>query len=259
MPFLKNCLLVAPDTDLYYSSKEIESVVNLLHANLLNGTVHVNDLIDRVRLVQPNLLIISSHGTNEGIALSDGIVGADLLKPILSTAPLECVFLNTCEGYETASRIHNEIPVAFISSIAEVPDREAYVTMSTFAYHLSVGETYRVSWFKSRAASDGDLIFLPNMNYSAKEDESGMFSNKKKEDETTVNRKTDNGDSSDIYEKVRRLEALIYGSERWNSTGILPTLTKLERGFNQIRILLILLLVLISLIITAVIARGWPI
>lgn len=248
MPFRKPCLFIAPATDLYYAPKEAEAVVNLLHANLLNGRVEIGDLIERVRQVQPALLIISTHGNQDGILLSDGVIGADLLKPILSTTPVECVYLNTCESLATAMKIHNELPTAFVSTIAPLPDKTAYVTMEAFAYHLNEGRNYIEAWLRSKTAGNTNFLFLP----SSRVTEPIMAT----EHIYRPPERNSNGEIKDLHEEVDRLATLIYGDEKWNLPGILPTLAKLQKDMQQIRILLGLLVLLACLSLLAV-AVQW--
>ncbi len=256
MPFGKKTLFVAPETDLYYVSKEAESVVNILHANLLNGKVCIDDLVDRVRRIQPNLLIISTHGNQNGIVLSDGIVGADLLKPILGTGDIECVYLNTCDSLNTAIAIHNELPVAFISMIQAVPDITAYVTMTAFAHHLDDGSTYQQAWYKSKPSGDSSVIFLPNIIKAR--------NGRKKTDRTEFimpnpmvpGPRDSNGNISNLSDEVKNLSIIIYGDEKLRYPGMLATITKIERRINQILILTILFIVLLSLVIVYILTRG---
>ena len=258
MPFNKTVLIVAPDTDLYYSSKEVESVVNLLKANLLNGNVEINDLLDRIRIVQPELIIFSTHGTKDGILLSDGIVGANALKPILSTTSVDCVYLNTCDSAITARKIHGELPVTFIANVQKIPDILAYITMASFAYHLSQGKSYQDSWILSRSGSDIDSQYFPSMSSSFGDktmvrDVDDQIRDNHADDHPTVKQ------MSDLSQEVLRLSYLIHGSKEWNLIGILPTIAKLQRDCHQIRLLLILLLVLALLLIAVVGARVMPI
>jgi len=245
MSFGKRTLIVVPETDLEYSSREAERIVNILGANLLSGKVTLDRLIDTIRTFKPQVLIISTHGSQEGILLSDGHIGADLLKPILSTVPIELVYLNTCESYDTANAIYNELPTAFISSIRPVQDRTAYVTMTTFAHHLANGMSYVDAWRKSRAAGDNSFNFWPS---SGLKDQSHMPN---KEPEVRQTTRNGNGEIADLHEEVSRLSYIIFGNDQWNLPGMLPQITKLQRDCNQVRILLILLIVLALLLAAA--------
>ena len=256
MSFDKRTLLVAPETDLYYSGKETEAVVNTLGANLLNGNVEIEDLLDRIRTLQPELIIFSSHGTKDGILLSDGIVGADVLKPILGTTRAECVYLNTCDSSETARKIHGELPVTFIASVQEVPDQRSFVTMSAFAHHLSQGKSYQNAWILSRAGNDVDSQFFPPASNPFRDsDIMGREGETARQYYTGPTKRNGNGEIADLHEEVSRLSYLIYGNKQWNLTGILPTIAKLQRDCHQVRLLLILLLALVALLMA--VAVGW--
>jgi hypothetical protein len=242
MPFDKRVLFVQPETELFYAAKEAEQVINLLDANLLSGKVELDDLINRVRDFQPQLIIISSHGRDDGILLSDGIIGAEQLAPIFSTSDVECVYLNTCSGIRTALQLHIVMPVDFIFSIAEVPDRNAFITMSAFAFHLSEGLAYSSAWLESRGGSGNDFMLLPNVIKMRKPDTG---------DTMTVGRPKLNGDGKleDIHDEVTKLAYVIYGDERSRFPGLIDTVMTLKKDVTFIRMASSVLIVLMALIL----------
>lgn len=246
--FNKRVLFVQPDTELFYAAKEAENVINLLDANLLSGNVHVDDLVDRVRSFQPNLIIISSHGTEDGILLSDGIIDASNLKNIFSTSEnLECVYLNTCSSVQTAVKIHRSLPVEFIFSLSEVPDLHAFVTMSTFAYHLSQGNTYGSAWYDSKGGNGSDFMYLPNMaklqGFGSGEDMSPQ------EDKDTRPKINGDGRLDNIHDEVVQLGYLIYGNEKWNLPGLVNSVASLQRDVSFIKTAVWLLVLLVFLLL----------
>lgn len=252
MPFRKPCLFVAPDTNLYYARVEAETVVNLLHANLLSGKVEIGDLIERVRSVQPQLLIVSTHGSPDGILLSDGYAGADLLKPILSTTPVECMYLNTCESLETAMAIHNELPTALVATIQPVPDKTAYVTMTAFAYHLERGLSYVDAWYRSKAAGNRNFLFLPSAAGGGLPAQAGPAAPPQMSQAILrPPERNGNGEIQNLHEEVERLAIVMYGDDKWNVEGVLPRLAKIERNTQRILTLLGLLFLLGCLLLVA--------
>lgn len=237
-----------PDTELVYARKEAEQVINLLEANLLNGVVHLDDLMDRVRTFQPELIIFSTHGSGDGILLSDGIVGANLLKPILSMSNVECVYLNTCDSILTATRIHNELPVFFVFNVSEVPDRDAFVSMSAFAYHLDKGSGYQTAWFKSKSAGNTDLLFLPSVT------EPNMSKDASKNGSETRGsdghpRINGNGRLDNLHDEVVQLGYLVYGNDKWKLPGLVNTVTSLQRDVSFIKTAVWLLVLLVFLML----------
>jgi len=247
MPYGKRVLFVQPDTDLFYSAKEAEQVVNLLDANLLSGNVDINDLINRVRQYQPQLIIFSSHGTQEGILLSDGIIGAEELAPILGTSTVECVYLNTCNSVKTALKIHGVLPVDFIFTLSGVPDRNAFITMATFAYHLSQGCSYGSAWFESRGGATSDFMLLPNIVLFTKNSGSNVKTNNDNEKPT----KNDNGNGrlDNIHDEVVQLGYLIYGNEKWQLPGLVNSVNSLQRDVSFIKTAVLLIVLLTFLVI----------
>jgi len=245
MAFGKRVLFVQPDTDLTYARKEAENVINLLEANVLQGSVHVQDLMDRVRIFQPHLIVFSAHGTEDGILLSDGIVGAELLKPIISMSDVECVYLNTCDSIGTATKIHNELPVFFIFNVAEVPDQSAFVSMSAFAYHLNNGVGYQRAWFLAKSAGNSELLFLPDMtepNMPKEPQEKPIGINEKP-------KLNGNGRLENLHDEVVQLGYLVYGNERWKLPGLINTVTNLQRDVSFIKTAVWLLVLLVFLML----------
>lgn len=244
MSFEKRVLFVQPDTELVYARKEAEDVINLLDANVLQGSVHLKDLMDRVRTFQPQLIIFSTHGSKDGILLSDGIIGADLLKPILTMSDVECVYLNTCDSIVTATRIWNELPVFFVFNVAEVPDRNAFVSMSTFAYHLDKGLGYQRAWFQSKSAGNTELLFLPSMakfNMQTERPEKPSGNGKSKFN--------GNGRLENLHDEVVQLGYLLYGNDRWKLPGLIDTVTSLQRDVSFIKTAVWLLVLLVFLML----------
>jgi len=246
MTFAKRVLFVAPATDLNYSSEEADNVINTLNANQLSGHVTLSDLLGRIRSYQPIILIISSHGFKEGIQLSDGLVDAGSLKSIITTSPLELVYLNTCESINTALRIHAELPIEFISTIHELPDASAFVTMTTFAHHLSRGESYVDAWYMSKGAGDRSFIYLPKI---VRKD--GYVATS--EVHTQPPKVNANGRLEDPSAELMRLGYLIYGNEKWDIQGLIPRARKLEKDIIFLRITLAILAGLMLLLSLGVI------
>jgi hypothetical protein len=239
MAFNKKVLFVRPETDLFYANQEANEVVNLLGAKLLSGTVTHESLMTSVRQNQPQILIISSHGNDEGILLSDGIIGPELLKPILGMSNIELVYLNTCSSRLTAMKIYNELPVNFICTISKTPDRTAFITMTAFAHHLRNGLDYPQAWFRSRAAGNVNFFFVPKIDMST---EAMTMENFNKDRPPKIN---GNGELENIHEEVVRLSYLMYGNPKWNLQGLIPSIAQMQKDISLIRTLVYILTALI--------------
>jgi hypothetical protein len=239
MAFNKRVLFVAPTTDLFYAAEEANEVVNALGANLLQGRVDHTDLMRRVRTYQPHVIIVSSHGVSGGILLSDGPISAELLKPILSLAPIELVYLNTCQSRLIAVHIHNELPVNFICTISDTPDITAFITMTAFAHHLKSGLTYPQAWFKSKAAGNVNFTYIPKIDMNP------TVNYARDVDPLEPPKVNGNGELENIHEEVVRLSYILSGNPKWNLPGLIPTIAQLQKDISYIRTLVYVLIALV--------------
>ncbi len=241
MAYNKRVLFVRPETDLFYANEEANEVVNTLGAKLLSGSVTHENLMAKVRQIQPQVLIISSHGNEDGILLSDGIIGPELLKPILGMSNIELVYLNTCSSRLTAMKIYNELPVNFICTISETPDRTAFITMTAFAHHLKNGLDYPQAWFRSRAAGNVNFFFVPRIDMST----GTMTMENFDRDKGRPPKINGNGELEDIHEEVVRITYLMYGNPKWNLQGLIPSIAQMQKDISSIRTLVYILTSLI--------------
>jgi len=159
MPSEFRVLLVAPTTDLEYRDEEISSVVNSLRPTLLSGNVDVSDLMEYTNK-KWDLIWFASHGTEEGILLSDGILPAAQLSTIVRSSCADAVFLNTCESLSVAQAINRELGIPLVCTINQTPDREAYITGRTFARNLAESKSVYTAYNRSVSSSDRNYIYL---------------------------------------------------------------------------------------------------
>ena len=159
MPDDMKVLLVAPTTDLEYRDEEIASVVNTLRPTLLSGHVTVSSLMEYANR-QWDLIWIASHGTEQGILLSDGLLPTSQLTTIVRASGAKAMFLNTCASLAVALTIHNELQIAFVCTVQEVPDLTAYVTGRSFARELANTGSVQEAYVRSKPGANTDYIYL---------------------------------------------------------------------------------------------------
>lgn len=159
MPDKLKILLVSPTTELEYRDEEISSVVNALQPTLLSGNVSVTRLMEYANR-RFDLVWFSTHGTKEGVLLSDGILPTSLLTTIIRSSGADYLYLNTCESFAVALAIHEELKVDLISTVSDLPELAAHVTGSTFAECLADTGVVSEAYYCSKPGQNENYIYL---------------------------------------------------------------------------------------------------
>ncbi len=157
---MKEILLIAPDVALKHTSKEVQAIINSgLQAHLLSGEVTVDDIIQAISRQKWRAIWISSHGSAEGVLLSDGLLDLALLAAYVRTAQAEFVYLNTCESYGVAATIQRETRADLICTVGPIDDLVAYSTGALFAHNLVKSQgNYRKAY--ELAKPGGNQVYL---------------------------------------------------------------------------------------------------
>lgn len=129
-------LLVAPRTNLLSVDAEVQAILRSgLNVTPMLGTVEHDDLVNEMQTPK-RVLWLCTHGSKEGVLLSDGILEASLLTS-LARDTFDLIVLNTCDSIGTAQMLQNETGAEIIATITETPDREAFQTGAIFARALA--------------------------------------------------------------------------------------------------------------------------
>ena len=83
---MKTILISPYQRDLTRVPDEVEDVANLLNARIVQGTVDLARFFRELSGGQWELIWIASHGNEEGIQLSDGIISGDTLAAATACA-----------------------------------------------------------------------------------------------------------------------------------------------------------------------------
>lgn len=152
-------LLVAPRTDLVYVDEEVQAIMRSgLDVTPLFGKVTHNDVLREVEKAY-DVLWLCTHGSNDGLLLSDGLLQTSLLVALVREK-FKLIFLNTCKSYEVAQMIQNETSAEVIATIIEVPDREAFQTGAIFARELAQVANFEKAYYRSRPGSNRTYLRL---------------------------------------------------------------------------------------------------
>lgn len=211
-------LLVAPRTELYYSDAEISAVVNALRPDLLHGEVDLTRLLEYTN--RPwDVIWFATHGTEEGILLSDGILSRSLLTTIVRGTDARLIVLNTCQSSRVAHSIYTDLQVDFLCTMQEVPDKTAYVMGARFAQELSKGISPYEAFVRARPGNGAEYVFLSG----------------RKHDMSKTNTSFSESEADEIVRDLQRLVALIDGDPRWNQDGIINNIRQLRDDMEAFR------------------------
>lgn len=154
-------LLIAPSVGLGQADEEVQRVVNWLHPEkVMLGGVTAEEVLDALGTGPYDLIWFATHGTSEGIELSDGLLRTRDLVQLLQGSQVKCIFLNTCSSVAVAIRLHDRIKTAaVVSTSAETDDVVAARTGALFAQYLAQGKSWREAYELSKPV-DADYIYI---------------------------------------------------------------------------------------------------
>jgi hypothetical protein len=160
-------LLVAPPSSLPYVDMEIQRVVTLLSPTLLLGEgATIESFVETTQNDDFDLIWFAGHGTQDGIIMSDGILGGDELTRAVRRS-LPAVFINTCASMLTAISLHSRLGIRVIGTITDIDDEDAYRTGYLFAQSLAAGNSISAAYKDAKPEGDAQFIhFNGNMELS---------------------------------------------------------------------------------------------
>lgn len=215
-------LVIAPRTNLVLVEDEVTAVVNSLHANLLQGVVTANQVLDKISEGW-DIIWFMTHGTEEGIMLSDGPLSAASLTTFIRTAEARLVVLNTCESIGVALDIHNELLTNLVCTLRELPDREAFFTGKQLSLHLARGKSFSQSYLAAKPGQNQNYIFLVG-----KERDSPVA--------TIAPLPPTKAEGGLEYTKqIERLDALVSGNALWGQEGLVNIVRSLLKEVADIK------------------------
>lgn len=160
-------LLVAPrHGNLSGVDEEIQNVLRSgLEVTPLLGVVGLPELMREIRSGQYDVLWFATHGSPEGIQLSDAMLSAEELVPLVRER-FGLVVLNSCSSLLTAQLLQEEANVAVICTLLDVEDRQAYQTGSRLASALYESVTIVAAYLASKPGRNRSYLYLPSLSPS---------------------------------------------------------------------------------------------
>lgn len=154
-------LLIAPRTaNLLYSDAEVQGLVRSgLDITPRIGIVRHEDVLTDIDSDEYDVFWFCGHTTQEGMVLSDGVLSASELTPMIRNR-FGLVVLNTCDSVSTAQMLQNETEAEIIATIIEAPDRLAYQTGTLFARELARSGDVANAYFAAKPGHNRTYVYL---------------------------------------------------------------------------------------------------
>lgn len=153
-------LLFAPRTNLLYADAEVQAILRSGNeVTPVLGSVNRQQFLDEVLRSDADMLWICSHGNEDGILLSDGILSASRLTQA-ARGRYSTVVLNTCNSFKTAQMLQNDTEAEIIATIIETPDEEAFYTGALFAHYLAISGDTALAYDLARPGGNRTYIRL---------------------------------------------------------------------------------------------------
>ena len=131
-------LIIAPThTDLPNATAEVAAIERWHDVRLVSGTVRDSDIADAVEDGPYDVIWWVTHGSDQGVLLSDGWLSIDGVGQYLRTSGAKLCILNTCESEQIALRVVSGSESDIVCTIAPVDNRDAIRLGSLLAGELA--------------------------------------------------------------------------------------------------------------------------
>lgn len=153
-------LLIAPHTTLFYANAEVQAVLRSgLDVTPRIGDVRHVDVLTDVTAGEYDAFWFAGHSTKDGLMLSDGVLSAEELTPLIR-GRFALVVLNSCESEDAARMLQKETEAAVVATVVEVPDRLAFQTGALFAQKLSETGDIPTAYNAARPGNNRTYVLL---------------------------------------------------------------------------------------------------
>lgn len=153
-------LLLAPRTTLFYADAEVQAVLRSgLDVTPRIGDVRHVDVLTDVTAGEYDAFWFAGHSTKDGLMLSDGVLSAEELTPLIR-GRFELVVLNSCDSQATAQMLQNETEAALIATVVEVPDGLAFQTGALFARELAKTGDIPTAYHAAKPGNNRTYVLL---------------------------------------------------------------------------------------------------
>ena len=155
----RKILLIAPDIPSLprlRTDAEVSTIQRNHDTRLLSGVVRSEDVTAAITEDDYQIIWLVSHGIEDGVHLTEEILGVDALIQYAKSESIEMVVFNTCESENLALRVSGEAAVNVICTIATVDNGDAGRLGSLLAVKLTEDIDYREAY---DAVSSGSSLY----------------------------------------------------------------------------------------------------
>lgn len=159
-----NVLIIAPLAPDLPDLRHVESEVAAVEAAFSRSALTLRGEVTRDQVLRVlahgwNIIWVAGHGAQQGIMLSDGLLGLDEAMVLMRQAKPGLVVLNTCESGILGMYLHHELKCPVVCTVAAQGDRIAYITGRLLAQYLADGCDVATAFLRSRP---GELTAAQN-------------------------------------------------------------------------------------------------
>lgn len=246
MAHMKTILFAPAQPDMQFQDEEVATLANTLGAKIVNGIVGLKDIFRELASDAWEIVWFASHGSAEGIHLTDTVLDGDTLSAGLRGTNAKLIVLNTCDSERSAEQIYASTSIPVLCNVGPVTVQAAFATSSRFADEIFRGRDVWTAYQNSRTKT---FRLIP--------ENPAIYARGAKDIERRVSRLED---SDAEHERViRDMSDLIYG--RANEGGIVHQMARLTEKLGEIRFVLWVLIglfvaTLATMVFLAVVVTG---
>ena len=155
----RKILLIAPDMPSLpklRTEAEVSMIQRYHETRLLSGVVRSEDVTSAITEDDYQVIWFDSHGTAEGVHLTNETLGVDALIQYAKSDSTEMVVFNTCESESLALRVSGEAAVNVICTISAVDNTDAVRLGQLLAVKLTEDIDYKDAY---DAVSSGSSLY----------------------------------------------------------------------------------------------------
>lgn len=192
-------------SELKFGLDEVTQLVNLLGAELLSGeNATIYNFLEKLNQ-EWDIIWLVTHGVPEGWFLYDGIVNPSETTAFIRAAATQLLVMNTCQSFEVANEIAGELGIALLCTIAEVPDRTAFIAGALFARQLASGLDYVEAWERSKPGQKHPYVLI----------EARRPMNPRDRGRSGSGQHLDPNDPNSMFRLVEEIDRVVFGSPRY--------------------------------------------
>lgn len=210
--------------ELQFGISEVVELVNRLDATLVAGTkAALTGLLDYFE-ESWDIIWLITHGEPEGWYLSDGLVNASEMTAMIRASGAWLTVMNTCSSEQVARKAAEELGTAFLATITEVPDRQAFITGVLFIQKLAAGYDYVEAWKLAKPGQSHPYLLIEARGTMPPPIDRNRTRNP---DEDTLQR---------FIASVQELDLILNGSQRLGVPGVRAVVAEIKEELRVIRV-----------------------